>query len=277
MDDLRLGRIFRAVRRRRCMTQAALAEAADVGRWAISDIECGRLDRTRVGTLRRVGKVLEIRVAVEPSWRGGQLERLVDSRHAALVERVVALLQSSGWQTCLEYTFNRYGERGAVDILAWNAESAALLIIEVKTEIDGIGEVLSSLDRKARLVPGIVATDKGWRAMKLGVVLVVAEGSAARSVVARHRASFTAALPSGNARVKRWIVRRDAASLRGIWFLRNAARGSVVEAQDNPRRIRTSKSSVTSASTRSNELDPARSGSSQPLAVATRSRGIAQR
>jgi Holliday junction resolvase-like predicted endonuclease len=171
-----------------------------------------------------------------------ELSRLIDARHAAIVERVVACLTSLGWQTVVEYSFNHFGERGLVDILAWRAVDRALLIVEIKSERDDLQQLLGVLDRKTRLVPKLVALDRGWKAAILGVVLVLPECSTSRFQVDRYRATFAAALPARNVEVRRWIRSPGAGSpLRGIWFLQSSGGAALMEGgrgRGGPRRVR---------------------------------------
>jgi hypothetical protein len=60
----------------------------------------------------RSARILDVRVR----WRGEGLDRLLDEGHATVVDRLVALLESLGWQTWLEVTFNDYGDRGSIDV-----------------------------------------------------------------------------------------------------------------------------------------------------------------
>lgn len=135
-----------------------------------------------------------------PRWRGVELPRLLDARHAALVEQVVARLSALGWETVLEYTFQHFGERGSVDVLAWRSDSRALIVVEVKTDLDDLQEMLSAVDRKARLVPRLVAAERSWAALVLGVVLVMPEGSTSRWQVSGTRPSSRQRSPHGTTR-----------------------------------------------------------------------------
>jgi len=238
MDDLKVGMAIRAVRRRRGLRQTDVAALSGLSQNVVSQIERGQLEHVSLGSLRRVCSCLEVRIAVAPTWRGGQLDRLLDSRHAALVEQVVGILVSSGWEAIAEYTFNHFGERGSVDILAWQMQSRALLVFEIKSELDDMQDLLSTLDRKRRLVPGLVARERSWAAETVGVVLVVSEGSVSRAAVARHRATLGASLPDRNVAVKRWLASPRPPGLRGIWFLQPSAHSAVMEARGESRRVR---------------------------------------
>jgi len=242
MNDLRLGEIVRTVRRRRGLRQCDVAAAAGVGRWAVSEVECGRLDTLPLGTIRRVCTSLEIGIPFAPRWRGVELPRLLDSRHAAIVNLVVDRLTAAGWECVVEYTFQHYGERGAIDVLGWRACSRALLLVEVKSDLDDLQDMFSALDRKMRLAPRLVAADRGWRAATLGLVVAMPECSTSRYQVARHPAVFASALPGRNLEVRRWIDDPAVAGpLRGVWFLQSAGAVSTMEARSaggGSRRVR---------------------------------------
>lgn len=181
-------------------------------------IEAGRLELVNVRTLRAVAAVLEIRLPFDPLWRGGSADRLLDSRHAAIVNAVVAILGVFGWESVVEYTFSQYGERGSVDILAWHPLFRALLVIEVKTRIFDVQALFMGVDRKARLMPLVVANERGWEPAVIGRVVVLEESTANRSTVRRNESSFGATFPAGGREVRAWLA-EPIRPLSGIWFL----------------------------------------------------------
>ena len=119
-----------------------------------------------------------------------------------------------------EATFAIYGERGSIDILAWHAASATLLVVEVKSVVPDMQSMLGSLDRKMRLADGI-ARSRGWRPGRIGCLLVIQDGTTARRRVEQHAATIDARFPDRAAGVRQFI--RDPGSakraLRGLWFL----------------------------------------------------------
>ena len=206
----------------------------------------------------------------EPRWRGGELPRLVDARHAALVEQVVARLASRRWEVAVEYTFSKFGERGSVDVIGWRAAERALVIVEVKSELDDMQNMLSVLDRKVRLVPPLVATDRGWTAAVVGVILVLPEGSTFRDGVARFQATFAAALPSRAVEIRSWIAQPGPSSLRGTWFFRLSGSSTRMEGRGGPRRIRVTKGSAIAPGS----CPINRELRTKPVVVAGRSRSV---
>ena len=136
MSDVRIGTTFRAVRRRLGLRQADVARRARVSPSLVSRIERGQIGSMPLARARRVSEVLEIRLDVVASWRGGELERVVNARHASMADVALALFEAAtGWETASEVSFSVYGERGIIDIVAWHEATRTLLIVELKTEL----------------------------------------------------------------------------------------------------------------------------------------------
>ena len=106
-----------------------------------------------------------------------------------------ALLSIPGWVLAPEVSFSVYGERGVIDILAWHAATRTLLVIELKTEIVDVNEVMGTLDRKRRLAP-MIARERGWIPAHVAVWLVVAGSSTNRRRVRSHGTTLRAAFPT---------------------------------------------------------------------------------
>src|SRR5688572_23511897 len=120
MDDGRVGRIIREVRIRKGWRQIDLATRSGVSQRTVSEIELGPLEHVGLAMLRRVAAAIDVSVSTNVWWRGGDIDRLLDRAHAALVDHVVRELAAHGWETRLELSFNRHGERGSADIVAWH-------------------------------------------------------------------------------------------------------------------------------------------------------------
>jgi transcriptional regulator with XRE-family HTH domain len=205
VSDQRVGAAFRAVRVKRRWRQRDVALRAGVSVSLVSLIERGHLDRVSLSVLRRAAAALDIRIDVLARWRGGELDRLLSARHSALQGLVAGLMRDvGGWDVLPEVSFSIWGERGAIDLLCWHAESATVLVIEIKTEIVDAGELLSVLDRKARLAPEIAA-ERGWRARRVARWVVVADGPTNRRHVSRSAVLLRAALPVDGRRVRPWL------------------------------------------------------------------------
>lgn len=218
MDDLAIGRAIRAVRIKRGWRQQDLAIASGVSQSTVSRIECGHLDEIPLATLRRVGQALGIRVTLGASWRGAELDRLVGGRHSAMHEEMARLFETlPEWTAIPEVTFSLFGERGAIDILAWHAASRTLLVIELKTELVDVQETVGTLDRKVRLAAE-VARARGWKPVTVGSWLVLADSPTNRRRVQAHKAMLRAALPADGRTVPGWL-RTPAGPISALSFL----------------------------------------------------------
>ncbi|MHB8958872.1 MAG: helix-turn-helix domain-containing protein [Candidatus Limnocylindrales bacterium] len=203
MDPIRFGLAIRVLRRRRGWTQAMLGERCRLSQSTISDIEAGLAFASTVDTLSRVVAALGVRIQIRVLGHGEDLDRLLDSGHAEIVERVAAYLRAKGWEVVPEATFSVFGERGSVDLLAFNPVTGALLIVEVKSAIPDVQATLAGIDRKARL-GGVLARERGWSVTSVSRWLVVPGDMTTRRRIAAHEITFRAALPGRTSEMKRW-------------------------------------------------------------------------
>jgi transcriptional regulator with XRE-family HTH domain len=239
VDDARTGSVFRAVRIRRGLTQEQVGVAAGLSRALVSRIERGDLEGPSLRLTRRVAGVLGISLRFSPSWRGAETARLLDERHAEIEAAVVERLAAKGWLATPERSFSIWGERGSIDVFARHRAGCALLVVEVKTRLVDLQDLLSTLDRKRRLGPEIARAD-GWRPTATGCVLVLPEETWARHAVRRHEALFGAALPGRGLDVRRWLEDPQG-DLRAVWFLLNESPGSAKRRSGGTQRVRGSK------------------------------------
>jgi transcriptional regulator with XRE-family HTH domain len=238
MQDLVVGSIVRAVRRRLGLRQSDVAERAGVSQQTVSVIELGRLDEVDLATLRRVCAVLGIDISLAPRWHGPDLDQLLDAGHASIVEAVEAEFRAASWTVEVDWSFSHFGERGAVDILAWMPERRALAVVEVKTRVVDLQDLLGALDRKVRLARELLPAERGWQPVSVGRIVVLPDRSSARDAVARHAVTFSVVLPGRTVETRRWI-RDPASDLRSVWFLRGTTPAGAPEADRVPRqRIR---------------------------------------
>ena len=119
VDDVRVARICRALRRRSRLSQRQLGGRAGLSQQAVSLVERGHGSRLSGVALRRLFAGLDARWDPTVSWRGGALDRLLDARHANLAGRVVELLKHEQWRVEVEVTYSSFGERGSIDVLGW--------------------------------------------------------------------------------------------------------------------------------------------------------------
>ena len=218
MDAPRFGRQFRALRVRQARRQQDVADDAGLSRSLIAAIDRGRIEGVTVGALDRAAQALGADLEIRLWWRGGQIDRLVDEAHAAIVEAIVARLRAVGWTVEVEVSFAIWGERGSIDVLAFHAARNALLVIEVKSAITDSQATIHGLDRKARLAREIVA-GRGWDVRHVSRLLVVGAADRARRRIAGLAATYDAALPERGATVRRWLRDPERALAAGLLFV----------------------------------------------------------
>jgi transcriptional regulator with XRE-family HTH domain len=215
VDDVRLGRLVRALRLRKGFRQLDVARSAGVSQSLVSLAERGHITSLSVRSVRAICAAVEARYEGLLTWRGGAIDRLLDERHARLVGSVSRRLEAAGWRIDVEVTFNEYGDRGSIDVLATRPADSAALVVEVKTELTAIDDAIRRLDTKERLAARIVLDRFGWRPASVGRLIVLLEASTNRRRVSAHDAVLAVALPARGAAVARWL-RHPTGRLSGL-------------------------------------------------------------
>ena len=211
MDQFQqLGARFRAVRIRRGWRQADVGGKVGLSPSVISRIERGHLERIQLRTVLAVARALDIQVTLTTRSRGADLDRLVSGRHAGIHESVARWFATElpEWTLEPEVSFSIYGERGIIDILAWHPGRRALVIIELKTDIVDVNELVSRMDQRRRLAVQIVK-DRGWDPLTVSTWVIVANGRTNRARLAAHRALLRNAFPVDGRSMRGWLRRLD--------------------------------------------------------------------
>jgi transcriptional regulator with XRE-family HTH domain len=189
------------------MRQQDVADRARVSQSVVSRLERGHVDALSLPQIEAICAVLEIRVELFARWRGGDAGRLLSAAHASMHEAAARWFARlwPAWTLAHEVTFAVYGERGVIDILAWHATSRTLLIVELKTELVDLNELVGTADRRRRLARAIAA-ERGWRPAHVGVWIAVAAGRTNRRHVADHSAFLRNAFPADGTALRRWLA-----------------------------------------------------------------------
>ena len=194
------------MRRRKGWSQEELARKARVSQPRVSRIERGHIGSMRLDDVRRVAAALDIRIDVYARWRAGDLDRLLNAKHSELHELVARWFAEElpDWVLAPEVSFSIYGERGVIDILAWHEKTGSLLVIELKTAIADVNELLGTMDRKKRLAAQ-VASERGWHPKTVSTWLIVADTRTNRRRLDAHMAVIRNAFPDGTWAARRWL------------------------------------------------------------------------
>jgi transcriptional regulator with XRE-family HTH domain len=224
MDDVRVGRILRALRRRAGLTQQELGRRCGLSQQAISLIERGHGSRLSGATIRRVFAVLDARWEPTVSWRGGDLDRLVDAEHARLVEVVVRRLLALHWDVRVEVTYSEFGERGSIDVLAARRGLSAVVHVEVKSDLTVLEATLRKADEKDRIVRRSLARERfGFTPKTVGRLLVMPSSDTARRRLRSWDATLDAAFPARGSEVRAWL-RDPVGDLGGVLLIADTNR-----------------------------------------------------
>ncbi len=155
MNWIVIGRTVRAIRLRLRVRQVDVAARASVGRGAVSLLERGHGDRLAGRAVEAIAGALGARFDGRLAWNGPDLDRLLDAEHAALQAVTKGQLERWGWATRVEVSFNRFGERGRIDLLAMHPPSGTLAVIEIKSSLVDAQALLGAMDVRVRLAPAI--------------------------------------------------------------------------------------------------------------------------
>ncbi len=205
MDDVRVGLALRALRRRRGWRQRDVAARAGIAQTTVSLIERGHWASLSVATVRGVLATVDARLTCTLGWRGGDVDRLIDERHAEVVAVMAAELERFGWTVVPEATFNHFGDRGSIDLLAWESSASTVLVTEVKTEITSAEEMLRRLDVKRRLASQLAEERFGARPDRVAELLVVVGSTANRSRTERLEPLLARRFPMRGMRLRAWL------------------------------------------------------------------------
>jgi transcriptional regulator with XRE-family HTH domain len=234
-----VARAVRTVRLGRGWAQETLADRAGLSDDTISRIERGGLAGVTLGTLVRVVEALGASVHVQIRWRGELLDRLIDTAHAAIQQDVAHMLTRLGWDVRVEVSFNHYGDRGRVDILARHPTVRILAVIEIKSALGDLQDTLGRLDVKVRLGRQL-AHELGWSdAVAVVPVLVIGDSRRARGTVSSHPTLFARFTVRGR-RAVAWLRHPASPMPDGLlWFASrpNSDHARVGLRQRAPKRI----------------------------------------
>lgn len=237
MDTVRVGVALRSVRIRRRWRQVDVAAAAGLHRSTVSVVERGHWDALSFGTIARIATVLGVRLDLSARWRGGDMDRLLNAGHSALYEIVAELFDDlPEWLHQPEVSFAIYGERGVIDILCFHPPSGSLLVIELKTEIVDVQDLVGGVDRKTRLAVR-VAKERGWIARSTACWVIVRDTRTNRRRLAAHHSMLRSAFPADGRVMRSWLARPRGA-IRTLSFMTVARDNSVSHPTSGVKRVR---------------------------------------
>jgi transcriptional regulator with XRE-family HTH domain len=245
VDDQRIGMVLRAIRIRRHRRQRDVASAAGVPRGVMTLIERGRLDEASFGQIRAVARALDVRFEGLIRWQGGDMDRLVNRGHAQIHEAMARWFgELDGWIAVPEVSFAHFGERGVIDIVAWHEARRIVLVVELKTTIVDVNDLMSTMDVRSRRAWQI-ARDRGWDPTSVATWVVVAPGRSNARILAEHATVLRSKFPADGRSMRRWLA-RPSGEIAALSFLPEARLSGLGRVGRAPRRVVATSRSVKS-------------------------------
>jgi len=243
MNMIPIGRTLRMLRIRHGWRQRDVSVKARLSPAAISRHELGKIGS--LPALEKHAAVFSLRLDVRMLGRAGALARLADEEHAAIVETIASWFRDAGFHTEAEASFSEWGERGRIDLVAFDPSNGKLVIVEVKTQLVDLQDLFGSMNVKERLAAK-VAERRGWTVRRQHSLLAAADTSANREIVQTHVTLFAgfarrqltrAALETDHERLLVWISHEQAS--RPTWVagrqrVRHESRGQFSPRESYP-------------------------------------------
>jgi transcriptional regulator with XRE-family HTH domain len=184
MERKTVTRTLRAVRRRKGLSQRVLGRRLGVSQATVSRWERTALEDCSGVELEAWAQALGAHASIELRLDG---ERpLVDQKHAQMQNWLVGYLRRAGWVAEAEVSFNHFGDRGRIDVLAFHPIIQCLLVVEIKTRFADAQDLIGRLDVKRRIAPKL-AVERGWRPATAVGALVFSESTTTRRRLIAHR------------------------------------------------------------------------------------------
>lgn len=219
MEPRTVTRTLRTLRRRKRISQRVLGQRLGISQGEVSRRERSGLERCSVLELQAWATTLGAHVVLDLRVDGNR--PLTDARHAAIQAWLANVLRAAGWLVEVEVSFNQFGDRGRIDLLAFHPLRRVLLVVEVKTQLADVQEVLGALDVKQRVAP-VIARSKGWTPSQAVPALVAREDRTIRRRVTAHAALFDHFALRARAAMA-WLRHPDATVPRGILLFANVS------------------------------------------------------
>ena len=138
-----------------------------------------------------------------------------------------------------EVSYSVFGERGSIDLLAWHAARGAVLVIEIKSQVVDLQDLLRTMDQRRRLAPAI-ARGRGWPTRGVSTWVAVEDTDANRRRARRHAELLSSAFPATGPTIRRWL-RDPVQPVHALSFVSIEHLGSRTRPLGTPERVRRSR------------------------------------
>lgn len=206
------------------VSRQALADRVGISVRYMAMIERGRANPS----LRLVERIadalgLETQILIRPPIFpvGPHLSDEVHARCSAYVDRRIGVL---GWTTAREVEVIHGRSHGWVDLLAFNARTGTLLIIEIKTRIEDLGGLERQLGWYERMA-WQAARRLGWRPTRIVSIVLALASEEVERVVRSHREWLGLAFPMRAPQITELMARPESTiAVRGFALIDPSSR-----------------------------------------------------
>jgi hypothetical protein len=150
-----------------------------------------------------------------------------DPAHATCVAYVARRLLAAGFLAVREVEIAYGRSHGWIDVLPWDARSGTLLVIEVKTVLDDMGNVERQLAWYRREA-WAAARPLGWQPSRLAGWLVVLATEANKAMIRANREAFAQTFPGRVGSMNdeaQALAMVDPSNRRREWLIRTGVDG----------------------------------------------------
>jgi transcriptional regulator with XRE-family HTH domain len=176
-------------------SQRELSRRTGVPQSMISRIEAQKVADVSVTTASRLLDAMgaRLRIEVDAPFLSDR-QRQVDPAHARMSGHLARRLGHAGWQVATEVEVGGDRSRGWIDLLAFKPTSGLVLVIEVKTEIQDLGQIDRTLGWYEREA-WAAARRRDWRPQAVTGCLLLLMSQENDRAVAFNRESLRRLFP----------------------------------------------------------------------------------
>lgn len=197
----KLGKQIRLSRRRRQLTQQALADHVGISRQRLGNIEAGEGMAVPSDDWFSLAKALGIYLKFE-FGRDAQAE-LRDAWHADIQELVLRVSKPAGWERAWEGKSGSWASDRSVDVRLLDRRGRRLVVGECWNTFGDLGQAARSSDHKGRdAQQQAVAVAGEGEPFAVGLVWIVRDTRANRELIERYGEIFGSRFPGSS---QRWV------------------------------------------------------------------------
>jgi transcriptional regulator with XRE-family HTH domain len=184
----------RESRRRRRLTQSALAQRVGISQARLAEIEAGdgRGAPLEVwfAIAQALGRYLRFEFARDPQ------ADVADAGHLAIQELVIRVAKAAGWEVQLEAKSRAWESNHSIDVRLVDRSQSQVVIVECWNTFGELGAAARSSNAKVR-------DEEQAGQAKVSLVWVVRDTKANRGLIARYPQAFEARLPGSS---QQWLM-----------------------------------------------------------------------